>query len=280
VNGIASRIPAAEYHASEGLSISRLKELKRSPKHYQWALTHPKESQPLTLGSAAHCAVLEPERFSKDYAVWARRTDGGALAPRRGQWWDAFKAEHGNRTIITADEYETVHGLQGAVRADPVASRYLSSGEPEVVLSWTMAGRACRGRVDWLTRIDEEPCIVGLKTARDCRPFIFGSAAAKLGYALQWAWYFNGYVTVAGVKPRMVEIVVESAAPHAVVVYTIPEDIILQGEEEYMRLLTQLSECEAADSWPGPASVEQVLTLPSWYYEVEDDVSDLGLEAS
>ena len=64
MNGIASRIPAAEYHASEGLSISRLKELKRSPKHYQWALTHPKESQPLTLGSAAHCAVLEPERFS------------------------------------------------------------------------------------------------------------------------------------------------------------------------------------------------------------------------
>ena len=277
VNGIASRITAVEYHASEGLSISRLKELKRSPKHYQWALTHPKESQPLTLGSAAHCAVLEPERFTRDYAVWARRTDSGKMAPRTGKWWEQFNQQNAGRTVITADEYYADE-VQGAVRADPVAARYLASGEPEVVLTWALRERSCRGRVDWLTCMDDEPYIVGLKTARDCLPFAFGAQCAKLGYHMQFAFYHDGYLTITGNKPKMVEIVVESEAPHAVVVYLIPSDVIDQGREDYELLLTQLAECERHNEWPGPATVEQILSLPTWAYPAAKSLDDIGLE--
>jgi hypothetical protein len=77
----------------------------------------------------------------------------------------------------------------------------------------------------------------------------------------------------------MVEIVVESAPPHAVVVYRIPDDILLQGEENYQELLRALEKCEASGEWPGPNTEEQVLTLPSWYYPTDDDISDMGLVA-
>lgn len=289
--GFTSRLPADTYHALPGVSISRLKELQRSALHYRYRLENPKESNALKLGTAAHCAVLEPERFRHEFIAWSRRSENGNLCPRKGQYWDAFVAGNPGRTIITEDEWQLAHDIAAAVRADPLAMRYLESGEPEVTMQWECIidgigeiparSLGCRGRADWLTRINGEHYVVGLKSARDCRPFIFGSAAAKLGYAMQWAFYREGYQTLTGVTPKMVEIVVESAAPHDVVVYNIPDDVIEQGRADYETLLVKLVQCETRNEWHGVAEgMEQVLTLPTWYYESTDDVGDLGLEAS
>lgn len=281
MSGITSRVPYDAYAQVPAVSITRLKELKRSPQHYRHALTNPRDTGPMRLGTAAHCAVLEPERFAREFAVWSRRTSAGAMAPRTGQHWDAFKAQHDGRTIITEDEYVTAMAMRDAVRGFAPAMRYLETGDPEVTLEWkTPDGRPCKGRVDWLTSIDGAPVLVGLKTARDCRHFAFGAAAAKLGYHLQWAFYHDGYEALTSKSARMIEIVVESAAPHAVAVYVIPDDILAQGRDEYRRLLGVLEECEAMDAWPGPAPTEEHLTLPSWAYDaVEDDVGELGLIA-
>lgn len=278
MNAIQSRVPMSEYASLQDVSITRLKELKRSPQHYRYRLDHPKSSAAMTLGTAAHCAVLEPERFATDFAVWGRRTDSGRLAPRNGKAWEEFQDSNRAREIITADDYELAVAMRNAVRGDASASKYLESGDPEVVLRWEMNGHACRGRVDWLTHIDGEPIIVGLKTARDCRHFVFSSAAAKLGYHLQWAFYHDGYEIIAGKDARVVEIVVESEPPHAVATYAIPNDIMEQGRSEYQDLLKLLSECQASGEWPGPVTNEEFLTLPSWVYERQEDISDLGLE--
>lgn len=278
---IESRVPADDYHSRGGISISRLKEIKRSPLHYRYRLDHPKHTAPMTLGTAAHCAVLEPERFEREFAVWTNRTDAGAMSPRRGKVWDEFSALHEDRSIITADEYDKAMAMQKAIRSDATAMKYLQAGDPEISMEWTFPdGLKCRGRVDWLTHMDGEPVIVGLKTARDCRPFQFASAAAKLLYHLQWAFYYDGYFTIKGKLPRMIEIVAESDAPHAVVTYVIPEDVIVQGREEYNELLKLLARCEAESIWPGPAETEQILSLPTWVYgDSLDDLSELGLEA-
>jgi hypothetical protein len=278
---IQSRVPYEEYASLPGVSITRLKEMKRSPQHYKHRLAVPHESAAMTLGTAAHCAVLEPERFDRDFAVWGERTDGGNLRPRRGKDWEAFAARHADRTIITVDEYDKAIAIQAAVRGNALAMRYLESGDPEVTLQWELGERACKGRVDWLTTVDGLPALVGLKTARDCRPFIFGSAAAKLGYHLQWAFYFDGYNTIARRMPRMVEIVVENDPPHAVAVFRIPSDIVDQGREEYEQLLKTLDDCAAVNAWPGPVTTEEFLTLPTWAYERDaDDVDGLGLEVA
>lgn len=286
---ITSRVPFDDYTIIEAMNISRLKELERSPQHFRYFADHPKQSKPLTLGRAAHCAALEPERFTREFVVWDKLTKNGSgkIAPRNGEQWDKFQLAYADKSIISVEERDFSMAIQKAIRSDPLAMRYLEQGEPEVTLEWTMGEqwglvpRRCKGRVDWLTRIDGRPYIVGLKTtARDCRPFIFGSAAAKLGYALQWAWYFDGYAAIKGGEPpRMREIVVETAPPHAVIVYRIEDDILIEGRDKYLELLKILAECENAGHWPGPAEEEQILTLPSWYYQVHDDVSDLGLVA-
>ena len=279
MKGITSRMPAAEYFALPGVSITRLKELKRSPQHYRHQLEHPKQSPSLSLGTAAHCAVLEPERFAREFAVWSKRTASGNLAPRNSAAYTAFCEENEGRTIITEDEYIDAMAMCDAVRSHAAAMMYLETGDPEVTLQWELGGRACKGRVDWLTRVESEHVLVGLKSARDCRHMIFGTQAARLGYHLQWAWYHDGYEELARVLPRVVEIVVESAPPYAVAVYAIPEDVLLQGRDEYRELIEQLGECERTGVWAGPHPLEEQLTLPSWAYPHSDELNDIGLEA-
>ena len=280
---IHSRIPEAEYRALPALNISRLKLLKRSPLHYRHEIDHPSTSAAMTLGTAAHCATLEPERFCRDYVTWNRRTDSGRTAPRTGKAWEAFVAEFGERTILTEDDAATAQAIAAAVRGDPVAGKYLVSGDPEVTMDWQLGetpwDRPCKGRVDWLTEMDGEPVVVGLKTTKDVRHFAFAGTSARLGYHMQWGWYFDGYHANTNRAPRMVEIAVESAAPHAVVVYIITEDILAQGRDDYLALLEQLDYCERTGEWPGPAQTEQILSLPSWVYGTDEDVADLGLEA-
>jgi hypothetical protein len=274
---IQSRIPFGDYRAMPAINISTLKELKRSPLHYRHALANPKQSPALTLGTAAHTATLEPERFAHDYAIWTYRTDSGRMSPRTGKKWEEFCTVHAGKTILTEDESEEALAIARAVRSDPIAAKYLEAGEPEVTMNWQIGSRACKGRVDWLTR-QECDVLVGLKSARSCEPFMFGAAAARLGYALQWAWYFDGFVAATGRTPRLVEIVVENTAPYAVVVYAIPEDVIEYGRDEYQNLLHRLDECEARGEWPGPAETELVLSLPSWVYGNDEDLSELELE--
>jgi hypothetical protein len=274
-SGIVSRMPAHEYHSLPGISISSLKPLSRSPLHYKYQRMNPRRSDPMTLGTAAHCAVLEPHLYESRFAVWSRLSDSGNACPRRGQFWDAFVLANSGKEVLTTEQHELAQAMGKAVRADPIAMKYLCFGEPEVTL--THGNR--RGRADWITKLEGKPFIVGLKTARDCRPLIFGSAAAKLGYPLQWAWYFDLYESITGNEAELIEIVVESSPPHAVATYIINEDIILQGRDEYEKLLEVLARCEASGEWPGPTECEQVLTLPSWYYgEGVDDLTSIGLE--
>jgi hypothetical protein len=278
---LQSRVPWDVYAKTRGVSITRLKELKRSPLHFQYRRNAPDvETAPLRLGIAAHCATLEPERFERDYAIWTRRTDSGRLAPRTGKAWDEFEASAvaDGRRVLTDKEYESAMAISRAVRSDETARKFLATGDPEVTMEWQFNGRACKGRIDWHTQMDGGHVVVGLKTARDCRPFVFGSAAAKLGYHLQWAFYRDGYEAITGRVPAMVEIVVESAPPYAVATYVIPSDVIEQGREEYEDLMRILAECERENHWPGPVIGEQHLTLPSWAYESHDDIGDLGLE--
>jgi hypothetical protein len=274
---IRAGVSRDEYLELDALNISRLKEMARSPLHYRYRLTHAKATAPLTLGNAAHCAVLEPERFAAHYAVWRRRVASGNLAPRNGQHWEAFKAEHAGLDIITEDEEQEALEVQAAVHGNPIAAKYFASGDAEVAMLWFLGERLCKGRADWVTSVARAH-IVGLKTARDCREYPFAKQAANLGYHLQWAWYFDGYLRITGEEPRMIEIVVETGdGPHDVVVYEIPNEVIVQGREEYQELLKRLDACERADHWPGTAETELPLTFPTWAFS--DHTSDAtGLE--
>lgn len=272
IPGLRYDVPYSDYEAERALRVSALKLLDRSPAHYRAAPWT--ETAALRLGTAAHAAVLEPERFAADFAVWDRRTDSGRSAPRSGKAWDAFQAEHAGRTIITESERAQAQAIAASVRSDLTAMRYLRAGDPEVTMLWDLHGRRLKGRADWITEVDREPVVVGLKTSRDCRPGPFGVQAARLGYHMQWAWYADGFKAITGRTPRMVEVVVESTRPYAVATYHITDDVLDVGRDHIARLLDLLDVCEQSGLWPGPVTGEMDLELPPWAYGESLEITD------
>ena len=156
------RIPLNEYNALEAERYSHLKHILPSPRHYQHASEDGEESTPaMVRGDATHAAILEPERFASEYLTYPGAT-------RRGKDWDAWRSKHAEAVCITQSERELALEMSGAVRADPLCMRYLERGEAEIAMCWTdpATGIRCKGRLDWITEMDGEPVIVGIKTAK------------------------------------------------------------------------------------------------------------------
>lgn len=275
--GIFHGLAFEEYRRLPGISVSTLKAMRRSPLHYRHAIDHPSQpSASMTLGTATHAAILEPSLFEATYEVWN--------GTRRGKAWDEYSAacEADGKVILTDEEYRKVMRMRDAVRGYAPAAAFLKDGHAEVSMLWQHeeSGLMLRGRIDWLTTMNGKPVLVGLKTAKTSAEYAFASQAAKLGYHMQWAYYLDGFLSLTGEMPRLVEIVVENGAPHEPALFNISDDCILQGREDYEALLKRVAECTATGHWPPAIEEAHELTLPSWAYSdsEDNDLSGLGLD--
>jgi exodeoxyribonuclease VIII len=270
-----------DYDAIDGVGITTVKAIAKSPLHYQHLLKGGRKlTRSLELGSAGHIAVLEPERFLREFALWDEVDKAGKTKARRGPAWEAFKSANTGKTPIRRDEYGLAISVKDAIRSDRVAMKYLGFGKPEVAIQWTepTTGIVCRSRLDWLTDIEGGPCLVDIKGTRDVTPRWFSSDCAKFSYHLQMAFYRDAVFAATGRVPRVVVVAVEMAPPHDVVTYIVPDDVIEIGRADYLVLLERLKECRARNEWPGVGNgAEQVLALPAWAVPDDDDTSDLGL---
>lgn len=260
--------PFDAYLKRPGVHNTLLKEMKRSPKRYQFRAANPLEdSTTLAFGRASHTAVLEPDRFPIDYAVFPGKR-------RQGKEWEQFQAANADRTILKMDEYAACLAVRDAVRSHPVAGPLLASGKPEQTITWTDAatGLECKGRADWLSPV----ALVDLKTTTDIDADRFGALAARMGYHAQLAFYRDG-LRANGLDLPAKIIAVEADEPHDVAVYAIDDDSLYAGEEQYRDALRKVAKCQAAQVWPGRYEQERLLILPSWAFPAEDDV-DQGLD--
>lgn len=267
--------PAA-YRSLDAVNWSTLKALRQSPLHYKHALEHPRpDADYLAMGRAVHTAVLEPDRFLLDYAVYTESKTRGEGARKA---WLAFQELHKDRTILSAEDYETCLAIRDAVRRHPRAAAYLQAGEAERAIVWEepALGLRCKARLDFVST--SRPAVVDLKTARTVVPRRFCSAAAQLLYHGQLAFYRRGWRAVTGQDLDPVIIAVESEAPHDVVVYRFDEEAVEEGDALVEELLAKLVERRRAGDWPGlDEGEEQLLTLPRWAVPDYSDADDLGI---
>ena len=250
-------LPFHEYQAIDALNWSRLKRLATSPLHYKENVVT--KSAPAF--SAMHAAVLEPQRFAADYAVW----DG----VRRGKDYDRAVAETPGRIFLSPSEDEQIAGVAAAVRRHPVAAALLASGRAEVTVTWDVDGRPCKGRVDWLTEAGD---IVDLKAVPSVAPRQLSVEVARRHYHGQLAWYARGVERETGRRPTCYVLAYEAKAPYDVGVYRLdPDGALYVGEVLVDRMLAQLSACEAADAWPGQAPDLADVVLPRWAAGIDEE---------
>src|SRR3954468_23785885 len=83
-----------DYAAVKAVNFSTLKEMAVSPKRYRHRLKTPRQAtRSMDLGTAAHTAILEPNRFMLDYALFEGKR-------RAGKEWKAFEAASGGKQIV------------------------------------------------------------------------------------------------------------------------------------------------------------------------------------
>jgi hypothetical protein len=272
-DGIYPRGSAPPYEDIDAANYSTIKLLGRSPKAYLHAKDNLGKREPsdtLTRGLAAHTAVLEPDRFLLDYVLWEGER-------RAGKFWDDFaaRAKAENKTILRKQDYDFALRVREAVRSDPVAAPYLTSGLHEATIVWTdgQTGIRCKGRPDFITA---DGLVVDLKTTRSVEAWAFQRQAAKLHYHAQAAFYCDGQEVLTGHPPRSIVIAVESEEPHDVVVYTLDDTVLAAGRDTYREWLAILKQCRDAGRWPGYANgAVMPFQLPSWSVDADEDETDL-----
>lgn len=256
-------MPFDEYRALPGHNFSSLKNLAKSPLKYQHALQNPMQPTPaMELGSAVHCAVLEPHAFQQRYGLF----DG----TKRGAAWENWQHSNPGRIALKPDAWEDVLAMQAMV-----ANVFpLRKGEAETTVTFDVFGEPCKGRIDWL----HDDYLLDLKTCADCSPTGFGNASARYMYHAQMAWYRQGVYKATGEWLDAIIVAIENKAPFECAVYRLSEEALEYGWQECEELMQKLTHCRELDHWQGAVQGVQVLDLPGWYTAAEDSVEDIGLD--
>ncbi len=269
--GIHASIPESTYHERHlGLaSKSALDLLHKSPAHYHaWAtgpVVEEEENPAFVLGTALHCATLEPDRFHATYIVKpdfgdCRKTDNKA---RR----DAWLAENGGRNVISAEDMRDVEGMLASIRKHPRAAKLLIHGAPEVTLRWQddATGVQCKSRMDWW--VERSGITFDLKSTQDASPAAFARSVANFGYHRQAAFYMDGLRQLGAAVEHFLFVAVEKTAPYPCAIYSLDELAIQTGHLSIRDDMERLADCMERKVWPGYDDGIRVLSLHSWAKE-------------
>ena len=160
----SDQLTSEAYHSSEGISKSGLDLVMRSPAHYRFADKR-ESTRAMEIGTALHCAILEPERFATDYMMLKEVTDRRASAYKEAcKVWSAER-------VLTGTEADKVAGMQESVRSNPHLAEYMQSAgryELSVFATDPVTGVLVRCRFDKLT---DSGLAVDLKKTQDLRDF-------------------------------------------------------------------------------------------------------------
>lgn len=267
-----------QYHANDAISHSKLELFRRRPISYYRrfvgkTLARPEATEAFRIGSAAHCAVLEPTTLLDRYTLRPygidRRTKEGKIA------FAEFEAANSGKTIMTAEEFAWVHEMTAAVNHHPLASQLLAAGKPE--LTWRVepkGGLALQCRTDWFNPAGCElsqgrPYVADLKTVESLDSDAFRNferACFSFGYHRQAGFYLPLITEILG-RPvfDFFFIAVEKVEPFGVAVYRLSDAAIARGQDETITDLIRLKSCLEGNVWPNLEPTLREIGLPKWY---------------
>lgn len=252
-----------DYGAIDAVNWSTLVHLATSPRLMKYRATHPREeTKALRLGTAIHCAILEPDAWPTRYVVAPdvdKRTKAGKEA--FAEWRAGLDPA---AVILDAEEHEIATRCAESVRAHAEASALLARGRTEVVLTWTdeATGTACKGRLDLLG----SSVLLDVKSTRAESVQALAREIAGRLYHGQLAFYLDGGIATRRLHDtaQVYVLAVQTIEPFDVIPARLMLEDLERGRALYRSLLRKYAECRAAGWWPGLAPTVIDLPLPAW----------------
>lgn len=250
------RMEDKDYFAIDAVSNSLLGRLAKCPANM---LIEREQSPAMSLGSLAHCLILEgKEEFFKRFAVLPecdRRTKEGKAI------YQSFCEANDGKTVITLEQLQDCVGMAESVASHPSCRELLSNGTPEVAITWEEDGEQCKAKADWLT----PDVLIDLKTTTNSEYIMFSRTILNSNYHRQMAFYRSG-LRANGIFPKScIIIAVESSAPYTVSVFSLASDLLTLGEGQYKELLRKYKQVKDMDTYPAylDAGIQEVYA-PAW----------------
>jgi len=253
------------YHAASGYSKSSLDAVNVSPAHYVWMRNAPRDnskSPSLDFGTIFHCAVLEPERFDKEY-VQAIKVNKSTKAGKEA--YQAFK-EHCTDNMLTAvdhDDYNKIIMMRDSLKAHP-NHRVFKTGKPETSIFYKdiATGLLLKIRPDWITISSGrgQHYIVDLKT---CSKPDFSRSIEDYRYYVQDSFYRYVYEKATGNTPNFLFCFVSSSIScgrYPVNIGMLSDVDREAGELQMGRDMNTILHCEQKNQW----NDFELFERPSW----------------
>jgi exodeoxyribonuclease VIII len=235
-NGVYPNLSNADYHASAGISKTKLDMFARDQSSLEWAQNCPVDEDKLdalNFGSAMHTMLLEPHLYDKEFAVMPEingRTNDGK-AERK-----AFEEENKHKKILTTEEHKKLQLMFGSVMAHPFA-RYLieADGAAESSYYWNdpETGILCKCRPD--KNISNSRFLVDVKTTDTLANFERYSIE-DYRYHVQAPFYIDGVNACGEEKDTFIFLVIQKTIElgrYPVRCVTLPAQAVEHGRYEY-----------------------------------------------
>lgn len=241
-----------EFIQKRPISYSRLKEFRKSPKHYVYSFEKPfVETDAMLLGSAVDCILIDgEEEFNKTYLPY---TDFAKRSNDAKAEWQALvsKARTEGKRLISKEMLATAHECVNAIRNYPEAKPYLNMRRRHPRLFWTdrETKLPCMAAIDWDCLLDNQLCIVDLKTSSSADPEDFTKDAWKWEYFLQVGAYLEAYKHTAFQFPMFVFIVVETTELYNVSINLVENKYAEWCREEWLGTLRAFKYCLDNNLW-------------------------------
>jgi hypothetical protein len=258
------KISNARYHASIGLSRSRLWTFKQLPHKYWYQYLSgqvdeqaEKETEAVLIGNLVHTLVLEPELYDKNYFVMPkvnRTTKAGKAA------FEEALLEASGRTLINQAQLDSALGMRDAVLREPIVEDVLRGAKNETSIFWRdeQTGILCKARPD----IWNHPIVADLKTTLEAGYRSFQATAFREGYFLQAAMLYEACKSQGLPFDEFIFLCVEKKKPYSTGIYRLDDEALQYGLDLFHNLLARFARCEEKQEWP--AYGIQTITVPRY----------------
>lgn len=217
------------------VSSSGLKQILRSPAHFQRYLNRKEESLPhLDLGTAVHCAILEPERFRREYIS----LPVGKIDIFHEADLQLIQGEKQVR-FLTENQMAVVEGIVEQLERKPGIRHLMQTGQAEKSLFWQDpdTGIRCKIRPDMLVLPD---VMLELKTTFDPSLAVFQRTCQMQMYHLAAVMYREGVAQVTGCRPLYLFVVASRFPPYSVETFVPDSSLLDKGEGLFREALYKL----------------------------------------
>jgi len=256
------------------LRSTYIREFRKSPRHY-FLREDIQETPSMKLGTAFHTALLEPEKYQKNYVEipsFEKKSKYQTLTIK--EQLERWKEENKDSVTISSEDRDKVKMMLASCLDNPIINKIVNNEHALIEKEFYMVkDEICyTGTPDII--IPELNLVIDVKTTTDASPNKWSKAIHDREYMIQAALYIDAMNAIFGKEfNRFIWVVVENKHPYSAMTYFAEPSLLDLGRNLILNASSDFKNCLLENNWPSYKTGLVPCSLPvyAWsQYESEE----------